>query len=87
LSFLADYRYYSQVTDLVDGDKTIPMNFTSTISNRFELEGLKKIYGLSDAGIQNGWYVSVNSTQYKNDIENPWNFNIYRATTTPVTNY
>jgi len=79
--------YYSQVTDLVDGDKTIPMNFTSTISNRFELEGLKKVYGLSNAGIQNGWYVSVNSTQYKNDIENPWNFNIYKATTTPVTNY
>lgn len=44
------------------------MNFDKNVlDNRFELEGLKHITGLTGYGIANGWYISVNSSKFLND--------------------
>lgn len=81
------HSYYSKVLSLKDGTKTINMNKYTAVSERFELEGLKHITGLSAYGISNGWYMSVNNSKFYNDTANPWNFRIYKAPTGNVIVY
>lgn len=75
------------ITSLEFEDVSINMNYSSKPSDRFELEGLKYLSGLSGAGIDDGLYFSVNATPFKNvtgksikeDKTNiPWNSFVYK---------
>ncbi len=83
-----NHSYYSSVDTLIDGNSSISMNWSDIIDERFELEGLKKIYGLSNPNIPNGWYVSVHSHEYiKEEYVGSWNYKFYKAETTPTVVY
>lgn len=76
------------ITLLEFEDVSINMNYSSNPYDRFELEGLKYLSGLSGAGIDDGLCFSVNSTPFKNvagksikeDKTNiPWNSFVFRV--------
>jgi hypothetical protein len=96
------HAYYSNVDQLNYNGTTIDMNWypegtdaeeDDSYKKRFELEGIKKIKGLTSIGIPNGWYVSAFSKYaFKNALAEgttdykkiPWKKFIYKLQTTPI---
>lgn len=89
------YTNVSSLNDLNSGSSSQVMNITTFSDrlneNNFELEGLKKLSGLSAIGIPNGWYISVNSSLYKDILYTSntigWNCIIYKLNSASIHNW